>query len=55
MVSNISPERKITKLPTISDWNEITSKIAVERVEIDKNGHFDPRKAPSFFDWMLNG
>lgn len=45
----------IKKIPTANDWKKITSKIAVEKVELDENGHYDPKKAPSFHDWMVNG
>lgn len=45
----------IKKMPTANDWKKITSKIAVEKVKLDENGHYDLQKAPSFHEWMVNG
>lgn len=48
-------EVRIKKLPTALDWSELVKEIPVEDVEIDKNGHYDPKKSPDFHDWMVNG
>ncbi|MCC4399367.1 AbrB/MazE/SpoVT family DNA-binding domain-containing protein [Limosilactobacillus reuteri] len=48
-------EVRIKKLPTALDWADLIKEIPVEDVEIDKNGHYDPKKSPDFHDWMVNG
>lgn len=48
-------EIRIKKLPTALDWANLVKEIPVEDVEIDKNGHYDPKKSPDFHDWMVNG
>ncbi|MEE5988567.1 AbrB/MazE/SpoVT family DNA-binding domain-containing protein [Ligilactobacillus equi] len=48
-------EITIKKLPTVLDWTDLVRKIPVEKVELDENGHYDPKKAPDFHDWMVNG
>lgn len=45
----------IKKLPTALDWANLVKEIPVEDVEIDNNGHYDPKKSPDFHDWMVNG
>lgn len=48
-------EVKIKKLPSALDWADLVSQIPEEKVEIDKNGHYNPKKSPDFHDWMVNG
>lgn len=48
-------EIRIKKLPTALDWANLVKEIPVEDVEIDENGHYDPKKSPDFHDWMVNG
>ena len=48
-------EITIKKLPTALDWAKLVKQIPVEDVNIDKNGCFDPKKSPDFYDWMVNG
>ncbi|KJY58756.1 putative antitoxin MazE protein [Lactobacillus kimbladii] len=48
-------EITIKKLPTALDWANLVKQIAVEDVNIDENGYFDPKKSPDFHDWMVNG
>ena len=48
-------EITIKKLPTALDWANLVKQIAVEDVNIDENGYFDPKKLPDFHDWMVNG
>lgn len=45
----------IKKLPTALDWANLIDQIPSERVDFDKNGHYDPDKSPNFHDWMVNG
>lgn len=45
----------IKKLPNALDWANLVKEIPVEDVEIDKNGHYDPKRSPDFHDWMVNG
>ena len=48
-------EIRIKKMPTALDWANLVKEIPVEDVEIDENGHYDPKKSPDFHDWMVNG
>lgn len=48
-------EIRIKKLPTALDWANLVKEIPVEDVDIDENGHYDPKKSPDFHDWMVNG
>lgn len=48
-------EIRIKKLPSALDWADLIKEIPVENVEIDENGHYDPKKSPDFHDWMVNG
>lgn len=48
-------ELTIKKLPTALDWANLVKQIPVENVDIDKQGHYDPKKSPNFHDWMVNG
>ncbi|KRM55235.1 AbrB/MazE/SpoVT family DNA-binding domain-containing protein [Lacticaseibacillus sharpeae] len=45
----------LTPLPTADDWEKMFKDTPTETVELDNNGHYDPRKAPSFHNWMQNG
>ena len=45
----------IKKAPSALDWSQLLKQIPNERVDIDLNGHYDPKKSPDFHDWMVNG
>ena len=48
-------EIRIKKLPSALDWADLIKEIPVENVEINENGHYNPKKSPDFHDWMVNG
>lgn len=48
-------EIRIKKVPTALDWSNLVDQLSEEKVEIDKDGHYDPKKSPNFHDWMVNG
>ncbi|WP_076459631.1 AbrB/MazE/SpoVT family DNA-binding domain-containing protein [Limosilactobacillus caccae] len=48
-------EVTIKKLPTALDWADLVKQIPVEDVQLDSQGHYDPKKSPEFHDWMVNG
>ena len=48
-------EIRIKKVPTALDWTNLVDQLPEEKVKIDKNGHYDPKKSPNFHDWMVNG
>lgn len=48
-------EIRIKKIPTALDWSNLVDQLPEEKVKIDKNGHYDPKKSPNFHDWMVNG
>lgn len=37
-------EIPMDKITTAEDWAELLKKISVETIEIDENGHYDPKK-----------
>ncbi|MYV21268.1 AbrB family transcriptional regulator [Lactobacillus salivarius] len=43
-------EIPMDKITTAEDWAELLKKISVETIEIDENGHYDPKKHPEFHD-----
>ncbi|MGX6428273.1 AbrB/MazE/SpoVT family DNA-binding domain-containing protein [Levilactobacillus yonginensis] len=42
----------LQKLPSSLDWQELIADIPVEQVDIDEDGRYDSKKAPSFDEWM---
>lgn len=48
-------ENRVKKLPTALDWENLIFELPEEKVKIDKNGNYDPKKSPNFHDWMVNG
>ena len=48
-------EIRIKKVPTALDWSNLVDQLPEEKVKIDKNGPYDPKKSPNFHDWMVNG
>ena len=48
-------ENLVKKLPTALDWENLIFGLPEEKVKIDKNGNYDPKKSPNFHDWMVNG
>ncbi|USS92962.1 AbrB/MazE/SpoVT family DNA-binding domain-containing protein [Fructilactobacillus ixorae] len=45
----------LKKIPNSLDWSNLLKQVSVERVEFDKDGHYDAPKHPDFHDWMVNG
>lgn len=54
MAGKMSQKSKVV-VPTTLDWADLVKKIPVEKVEIDEQGKYDPKKSPEFHDWMVNG
>ena len=48
-------EIRIKKVPTALEWANLVEQLPEEKVDIDKTGNYDPKKAPHFHDWMVNG
>lgn len=48
-------ENLVKKLPTALDWENLIFELPEEKVKIDKNGNYNPKKSPNFHDWMVNG
>lgn len=42
----------VKKIPTELDWNDLLKNIPHETVEFDESGHYDPKQAPNFDEWM---
>lgn len=42
----------LEKLPSSLDWKELIAGIPVEQVEVDSDGHYNPKKSPNFDEWM---
>jgi AbrB family looped-hinge helix DNA binding protein len=47
----------VIKAPSAQEWSDLLDavNIPVEQVEMDEDGHYDPKKSPRFHDWMVNG
>ncbi len=45
----------LAKIPGRSDWEKLMADIPTEKVELDENGHYDPKKSPHFDEWMREG
>lgn len=45
------------KVPTKADWDKLFSEanIPVEVIKTDEDGKYDPKQAPAFHNWMING
>lgn len=43
-------EIRIKNLPTALDWSDLVKQYPVENIDIDENGHYDPKKSPDFHD-----
>lgn len=41
--------------PSDSQWAELLQNMPHEDVELDEHGHYDPKKAPDFHEWMEDG
>lgn len=41
-------EIRIKKLPTALDWSDLVKQYPVENVDIDENGHYDPKNLRTF-------
>ncbi|MDF7668229.1 MULTISPECIES: AbrB/MazE/SpoVT family DNA-binding domain-containing protein [unclassified Lactobacillus] len=54
-ISVNNDELIIKKMPTALEWADLIKDIPTEKVDIDKNGHYDAKKSPDFHDWMVNG
>ena len=46
---------QVSKLPTRREWLKVLKRIPTEDVHMDKAGHYDPKQAPHFHDWMRFG
>ncbi|MEE6716465.1 AbrB/MazE/SpoVT family DNA-binding domain-containing protein [Schleiferilactobacillus harbinensis] len=44
-----------SKVPERSDWERLLANIPNEDVDLDENGHYDPKKSPNFDEWMREG
>lgn len=55
IISSDNSQIQIQKRPSNLDWDNLIKNIPKEKVEIDKNGNYDPKKSPHFHDWMENG
>lgn len=42
----------IKKVPSSLNWDELIEDIPNEKVEFDREGHYDADKAPHFDEWM---
>lgn len=54
MAGKMSQKSKVV-VPIALDWAYLVKQIPVEKVEIDEQGKYDPKKSPEFHDWMVNG
>ena len=54
MAGKRSQKSKVV-VPTALDWADLVKQIPVEKVEINEQGKYDPKKSPEFHDWMVNG
>lgn len=47
----------VRKVPTKADWDKLFSEanIPVEVIKTDEDGKYDPKQAPAFHNWMING
>ena len=46
-------ENLVKKLPTALDWENLIFELPEEKVKIDKNGNYNPKKSPNFHDWKI--
>lgn len=54
-VINKYHEIVLKTVPTALDWSNLLRTLPHEDVKINKDGHYDPKQAPNFHDWMVNG
>ncbi|KFN92545.1 AbrB/MazE/SpoVT family DNA-binding domain-containing protein [Tetragenococcus muriaticus] len=47
---NDNNELVLKKLPTALDWHNLITSIPNEKVDVDQNDHYNPKKAPHFHD-----
>ena len=50
---NDSNEIILRKLPSTLDWSNLIADIPNEVVDVDTEGNYDPKKAPRFYEWMM--
>ena len=50
---NDSNEIILRKLPSALDWSNLIADIPNEVVDVDTEGNYDPKKAPRFYEWMM--
>ena len=50
---NDSNEIILRKLPSALDWSNLIADILNEVVDVDTEGNYDPKKAPRFYEWMM--
>jgi len=42
----------LERFPSSLDWKKLIAGMPVEWVDIDSEGRYDPKKSPSFDEWM---
>ena len=50
---NDSNEIILRKLPSALDWSNLIADSPNEVVDVDTEGNYDPKKAPRFYEWMM--
>ena len=50
---NDSNEIILRKLPSALDWSNLIADIPNEVVDVDTEGNYDPKKAPRYYEWMM--
>ena len=50
---NDSNEIILRKLPSALAWSNLIADIPNEVVDVDTEGNYDPKKAPRFYEWMM--
>ena len=50
---NDSNEIILRKLPSALDCSNLIADIPNEVVDVDTEGNYDPKKAPRFYEWMM--
>ncbi|TPR40006.1 AbrB/MazE/SpoVT family DNA-binding domain-containing protein [Apilactobacillus micheneri] len=51
-ITQNNDEVLIKKMPSSLSWDNLINDIPNEKVDIDKNGNYDPKKSPNFNNWM---
>jgi len=51
----VKAEHDDLTLPTEEEWAELLEGLPTERVELDKDGNYDPEQSPEWHEWIKNG